>query len=254
MKLGLVTYNLAKDWDIPTIIGRCEATGFEAVELRTTHAHGVEPDISEERRGEVKKVFADSKVRLLSLGTTCEYHSDDPEVVKKNIEETKSFVKLAPDVGALGVKVRPNGFPDGVTKEKTLVQIGEALIECGNFAQDNGVEIWLEVHGRETQHPPNIHTIMQVADHANVGVCWNSNLTDLIEGSIKKNFNTLRPWLRNVHITELSNPDYPYRELFTYLEESGYDGYTLAEVQGNPQEEQFMHDYAALWKELQKEE
>src|SRR5438874_12179260 len=36
-KLGLVTYELAKDWDIDTIIKNCEATGFEGVELRTTH-------------------------------------------------------------------------------------------------------------------------------------------------------------------------------------------------------------------------
>ncbi|HUU13448.1 MAG TPA: sugar phosphate isomerase/epimerase, partial [Terriglobia bacterium] len=39
-KLGTVTYNLAKDWDIDTIIKNCQATGFEAVELRTTHKHG----------------------------------------------------------------------------------------------------------------------------------------------------------------------------------------------------------------------
>ena len=38
MKLGLVTYNLAKDWDLGTIIANCEETGFSGVELRTTHA------------------------------------------------------------------------------------------------------------------------------------------------------------------------------------------------------------------------
>ena len=42
MKLGLVTYNMAKDWDVPTIIKNCQDTGFEGVELRTTHAHKVE--------------------------------------------------------------------------------------------------------------------------------------------------------------------------------------------------------------------
>ena len=36
MHLGLVTYNLAQDWDIPTIIKNCEAAQFEGVELRTT--------------------------------------------------------------------------------------------------------------------------------------------------------------------------------------------------------------------------
>ena len=48
MNLGLVTYNLARDWDLPTLIRNCEETGFHAVELRTTHAHGVELH----RRGE----------------------------------------------------------------------------------------------------------------------------------------------------------------------------------------------------------
>ena len=46
MKLGLVTYNMAKEWDIPTIIEHCEATGFQGVELRTTHAHNVEVNLS----------------------------------------------------------------------------------------------------------------------------------------------------------------------------------------------------------------
>ena len=42
MKLGLVTYNMAKDWDVPTIIENCVETVFSGVELRTTHSHGVE--------------------------------------------------------------------------------------------------------------------------------------------------------------------------------------------------------------------
>ena len=45
MKLGLVTYNIGRNWDIETIIEKLEAAGFEAVELRTTHKHGVEPSL-----------------------------------------------------------------------------------------------------------------------------------------------------------------------------------------------------------------
>src|SRR5437868_6466175 len=62
MRLGTVTYNLAKDWDIPTIIKNCEAAKFEGVELRTSHAHKVEVNLSKEERTAVKKRFADSKV------------------------------------------------------------------------------------------------------------------------------------------------------------------------------------------------
>src|SRR5271166_4219527 len=51
-KLGLVTYNLEKDWDIDTLIKNCEETGFEGVELRTTHKHGVEISLDKAQRTE----------------------------------------------------------------------------------------------------------------------------------------------------------------------------------------------------------
>ena len=77
MHLGLVTYNLAQDWDIPTIIKNCEVTKFEGVELRTTHAHKVEVNLSNEERKEVKKRFEGSKVRLMGLGGIFDYHTPD---------------------------------------------------------------------------------------------------------------------------------------------------------------------------------
>ena len=38
LKLGLMSYTIAKDWDIETIIKNCAETKYEHVELRTTHA------------------------------------------------------------------------------------------------------------------------------------------------------------------------------------------------------------------------
>ena len=247
MKLGLVTYNLAKNWTIPEIIEKCEATGFEAVELRTTHPHGVEPALTPEQRKAVKEQFAKSKVRLLSLGSTCEYHSPDRAEVQRNIEETNAFVRLAADVGAIGVKVRPNSFPDGVPKEKTIQQIGQSLRQCGEFAKGHGIGIWLEVHGKGTGELPHIRAMMDIANHPSVGVCWNSNQTDVLDGFIRENFELVKPWIRNVHITELWREEYPWRELFTLLKASGYKGCTLAEIPESPEPERLMRYYRALW-------
>ena len=111
MKLGLVTYNVARNWDIDTIISQLEAAKWEAVELRTTHAHGVEPSLSTDERRKILDRFLRSKVRLLSLGTACEYHSPDPAVVREQIEETARFVDLAHDLGCWGIKVRPQSHP-----------------------------------------------------------------------------------------------------------------------------------------------
>jgi sugar phosphate isomerase/epimerase len=254
MKLGLVTYNMAKDWDVKTIIANCKATGFEGVELRTTHAHGVDPTLGPAQRAEIKEQFEDSPIKLWGLGSVCEYHAVDPAEVKRNIEVTRDFVKLAKDVGAVGVKVRPNGLQvdKGIPKEKTLEQIGKALIECGKFAADFGIEIWLEVHGKDTCLPQNIHTVMQACGHPSVGVCWNSNKTDIVNGSVKENFNLLKPWIRSSHIVELCDEAYPWAELFGLFKAMNYQGFTLAEIQGSSDPIRVMNYYRALWKKLAK--
>src|SRR3954468_10696521 len=107
LKLGAVTYNIAKDWDVPTIIKNLTEAGFDAVELRTTHKHGVEITLSPSQRTEVKKQFDASPVKIGGLGTTCEFQAADQAIVRKNIDETKEWVKLAKDIGSPSVKVRP---------------------------------------------------------------------------------------------------------------------------------------------------
>src|SRR5690606_2072927 len=136
--------------------------GIEAVEFRTTHKHGVEPALSKSQREDVKKQCADGGLVIWGLGSTCEYHSPDAAVVRQRIEETKRFIDLAHDLGAKGVKVRPNGFPKEVSQEKTLEQIGRALGEVGRAAASAGVEIWCEVHGGGTSHPPHMKTMMDI--------------------------------------------------------------------------------------------
>ena len=113
LKLGTVTYNIAKDWDVPTIIKNLTEVGLDGVELRTTHKHGVEISLSPAERAEVRKQFEDSPVKIGGLGTTCEYHSPDAAVVRKNIDETKEWVKLAKDLGSPSVKVRPERPAEG---------------------------------------------------------------------------------------------------------------------------------------------
>src|SRR5687768_7793783 len=231
MHLGLVTYNLARDWDLDTLIDHCEQTGFEAVELRTTHAHGVEPELGPEERRAVRERLARSSVRLLSFGTVCEFHSAEPAEVRRHVERCAEWVGLARDVGALGVKVRPNGFPEGVSEERTLAQIGSALRECGEQAAAHGVQIWLEVHGHGTQEPRHIRAILDHADHPKVLACWNSNPTDRdASGGIEGSFRLLADRIGSVHINELYRREYPYRDLFRLLWGNGYSGYCLAEL------------------------
>jgi len=252
MKLGLVTYNIAKDWDLPTLIRKCTELKIEGVELRTTHAHGVEPSLSAGQRTEVRSRFADSPVTLWGLGSTCEFHSADPAELKRQIEICRDFVLLAQDVGAVGVKVRPNGLQvdQGVPEEQTLEQIGVSLRECGVLAAEHGVEIWVEVHGHETCHPPRMRTIMDHCGHPQVGICWNSNDQDMKDGTVQPYFDLLKDFIRSCHITELARDVYPWRELFGLLKGIGYDRFTLAEIADTSDPDRLMRYYRALWLEF----
>lgn len=248
MRLGLVTYNVAKDWSVSQIIETLGRLRFEAVELRSTHAHGVEPGIPEAKIHSVREEFARSRVRLLSLGSACEYHDPDAAVRERNVQETADFLELAHDLGCWGVKVRPNGLPEGVPEATTIARIGEALRECGSIGERYGVEVWVEVHGRETQQPERMRAIMDACGHSNVGVCWNCNPTDIRNGSIRESFDLLKDHIRNVHTHDLT--EYPYKELFSLLRGIGYERYLLLEGPGSCEPERYLTYYRALYSEL----
>lgn len=246
-QLGTVTYNIAKDWDLDTILKRLEALKFAGVELRTTHKHGVEVELSADQRREVRKKFDDSPVELAGLGSAFEYHSADPAEVRKNIDGTKAYVRLAHDVGSPGVKVRPNGVPKGEEPDVAFRRIGRALHEVGEDARDYGVEIRVEVHGAITSDVPNLAKIMAYADHPNVFVCWNSNPGDVKNGSVRENFALVASRIREVHLRDLTDEAYPWVELFGLLDGINYSGYTLAEIGESADPVRVLSYFRALW-------
>lgn len=231
---GLVTYMWGADWDLETLLKNCETVGMQGVELRTTHAHKVEPTLTMEQREEVRARFADSSVTLVGIGSDERFDNPDPQIVKNAIEATKDFVRLSHDVGGSGVKVKPDRFHAGVPREKTIEQIGKALNELGEYALGFGQQIRLEIHG-ECSPIPITKQILDIATHPNVFVCWNSNVVDLEGAGLKANFETVRERFGNtLHVRELNSKDYPFADLISLLVKTEYSGYVLLEAASKP--------------------
>lgn len=250
MQLGLVTYMWGADWDLPTLLNTCRLTGFRGVELRSGHKHGVEPTLDGAARRDVARQFAEAGIELVGFGTACEFHSPDPAVVRKNIDETKAFIELAHDCSSGGVKVRPNGLPQEVPVRKTLEQIGRALNEVAAYGDGYGVQIRLEVHGKGTSDLRHIKTIMDVADHPNATVCWNSNPGDLDGDGLEHNFNLVKDRLGTIHIHDLIS-SYPWQELFNLLKGAGFEGWTLVEEGKTTSDPvRVMQYYRLLWERM----
>jgi sugar phosphate isomerase/epimerase len=230
MKLGLVTYQWGRDWALPTLIANCEKTKVLGVELRTQHKHGVESHLNAAQRREVKKQFDDSEVTLVGLGTNFAFHHD---------------------VGGSGVKVKPNDLPRGVSREKTIEQIGKSLNELGRFGAEYGQEIRLEVHGGCSPLPV-MKGIMDVAEHPNVGVCWNCNSQDLQGEGLEYNFNLVKDRFTDiVHIREVNVGSYPYQELMNLFVGMDYDGWILLEARTNPKDRvRALLEQRLVWQEM----
>ncbi len=252
LRLGLMTYLLAKDWDIDTIITNMKKTKFEHVELRTTHAHGVEVGLTKAQREEVRVRFEDAGLRL-SLASAFQYHYPEPERVRQNIEGTKEYTLLARDIGALGIRVFPNAIlvDKGIPEEKTLEQVGKALAEVGEFAHQHGVEIRVCNHGRGTNDVVRIKKIFDYAGSEHVYLNWNCDGTDVKGIGFEAKFNLVKDRIRNLHMHELTNEAYPYRKLFALLRASGYTGYCDAEIKASPEPIRLMRYYRALFLALQ---
>lgn len=234
MRFGLVTYLWGQDWDLPTLLQNCERTGVLGVELRTTHAHGVEPSLSAAERAEVRKRFADSPVTNVGIGSNERYDNPDPAVVQKAIEATKAYIVLSHDIGTTGVKVKPDRFYDDVPHEQTIEQIGRSLNELGKFAEGYGQQVRLEVHG-QCKDPPTIKAITDIADHPSVALCWNSNPADLEGAGLEANFAMLRQRFgETCHVRELDDEKYPFAKLIELLYDSQYTGWVLLEASSKP--------------------
>lgn len=247
-RLGMVTYNMGKDMGVDELIALCKATGLEGVELRTTHKHGVEVTLGTAERAAVKAKFADSGIAIAGLGSAFEFHAKDSAEVRKNIDGAKAYAQLAADVGASGVKLRPNGIFDDESVEQTCERIGKAWREVAAFAGDLGVQTRMEVHGKGTKEPRNIKLMLDAADHPNALVCWNSNPGEEdASGSIRANFELLKDRIAHVHINEIGVYQYPWQELFNLLTEINYKGWCLAEIAYNPEPERFMKHYKTLF-------
>lgn len=236
MRFGLVTYMWGADWDLPTLLANCQRTKVLGVELRTTHAHNVEPSLNDAQRAEVRKRFADAGVTMVGIGSNERYDSPDAATLKKAIEATKDFIRLSHDVGGTGVKVKPDSFHKDVPREKTIEQIGKALNELGEYASGFGQQIRLEVHG-QCQELPTIKAIMDIATHDQVAVCWNSNPADLQGEGLDHNFGLVsKRFGETCHIHELEDEKYPFRKLFELLVKIDYQGWLLMEASSKPED------------------
>ena len=251
MKLCLLTYNLARGWELPKLIAEARRLGFAALELRADarHAHGVELELSKEQRRQVRDRVEDAYLEIACIGTGSRFESPDQASRQEQVDRVKQFVELASDVGCQRVRVFGNDMPAGVRRDEVVRYVGASLRELGEFAQPFGVDVLLEMHG-QFNYWGFARAAVEAADHPRVGIVYNCDQRDLVGGSVAPTWSRVADQVRHVHMHGFDG-SYPYPELFELMLVDGYDGYLSSEIEmqePQPSAEQYLALYAALFR------
>jgi sugar phosphate isomerase/epimerase len=248
MKLSLLTYNLARQWDLPKLIEVARSSGYAGIEFRADagHEHGVELARSAPERRQIRDRLEDAYLEAVCIGTGCRYESPDPAQRLAQIDQTKRFVELAANVGSTRVRVFGNNIPEGVRRDECVAYVGESLRTLGEFAEPFGVDVLLEMHG-QFNFWGFARPAVELANHPRVGIVYNCWWPDLVAGSVAATYSRVRSLIRHVHLHELTD-GFPYPELFALLRADGYTGYVSSEVEAEDalSREKYFASYAAL--------
>ena len=252
MKLSLDTYSIGTDFTLRDLLQLLPANGFAGVEFRceANQKHGVEPEIAKAERQRIRTLLEAAGLEVSCLSTSQRFESPDPSVRQAVIDRVKQFIDLAADLGCERIRTFGNNFPPAVPKPQVIQYVGESLRECAKYAEDKGVDVLLEMHGQFYYWEYCLGAV-KVADHPNVAINYNCDLRDLVDGSVGFTFNQVKDYVRHVHLHDLENPGFPYKELFSLLKGVNYSSFcSLEESYREGGEKKVIALYAALYREM----
>lgn len=212
--------------------------GFEP-RVESNHAHGVELDLAKATREELKALSEDAGIALCCLALGSSFAN--PATVQEQIDKTLRYLDLAADLGVTRVRVFGGKLPEGVSREQGADLLVQSLQALAPRASARGVSICLETHD-DWCKPAHVAEVMKNVNHPAVAVNWDIMHPVRAGGSsMKEAFDTLRPWIKHVHVHDglttletltvlpMGTGDLDNKEAMRLLKESGYDGYLSGE-------------------------
>lgn len=249
MKLSIMSYQIAKDWDLETYLEVARRTGCVGVEFRVElgHRHGVELERTAEEREAIRRRCEEAGIEVACVATGCRFHYPEPDRRAEEVARAKQYVELAAALGCGRIRVFGNDLPEGIEKRRVVGFVGNSLREIAEFADPLGVDVLLEMHGDFNDWRTAV-AAAKWANHPRVGIVYNCDRRDIVDGSVRECLEGIEDLLRHVHYHSLLDA-YPYRELLALLKKMGYDGYLSAELPASDDPETVMGLTAALMRE-----
>jgi sugar phosphate isomerase/epimerase len=229
------------DWTLEQIINFAVQHAYKGIEVRGLQRQldlTKSPVFNTEASRKATVAQMKSKgLSFVGLGSSANLHFKPGADREKNMDEARRFIDLAEQIHCPYVRVFPNKFPEGQSKEETINLIVEGLLELGNYAKQRNVTVLMETHG-DVVYITDLVSIMQSAEHSHVGLVWDvSNMWTITKESPAEAWNQLKKYINHTHIKDaqllndklsyalLGEGDVPIFEAIKTLANGGYKGY-----------------------------
>jgi len=256
MKWSLNTYKTAQDWELDYLIEMAKKTGYHGIEFLMDYnqRHGLEWDTPRERWDEVKRKMEEAGLEFASL-TSCQvFHHPTEEERRKSVERVKRVIDMAHFFGCKHVRVLGDRFTSE-NRDEVIRNVGSCLRELGEYAEEYGITVSIEMHGSFTDPDPALEVI-SIADRPNVGLVFNCVWPNVTIETVDEFHDRIMPYVTMVHAHRVEDPatfEF-YRRMFAKLKERGFDGYISNEsAYTGPDPEKVLAMYVALYRALSGE-
>ncbi|QES36291.1 xylose isomerase [Streptomyces venezuelae] len=188
---------------VPDVLRLATTHGYHGVELRAHPEEPVHPGLGIVERADVAAEFKAAGVEILGIAGYARVAApgEDGPV----LDEVRSLVSLARDLGAPFVRV----FPGGGTEQGAAEADATAARRLGTaagYAADAGVRILLETHDSH-RTGADATRILGTVGHRQVGALWDLMHTWLGGESVTETFAALSPYLGYVQVKDIASAD-----------------------------------------------
>ncbi|HEY3319426.1 MAG TPA: sugar phosphate isomerase/epimerase family protein [Planctomycetota bacterium] len=251
MHLGLMAYQLAKDWDLETTAKMCREGKMESFEFfaEPSYKQKISLEMQPAEAKKCRKVFADNGVHIAGLAITERYDGPSVAAVKEAVARTKQYVLLAVDMGAPRLRCLGDRFHDGEPKAWTIARVSNALSEIVQYSAGLGVDIGFEMHGSFSAWEDALEVVKRV-NHPRCYLVHNSQPANTPVDDFDRVFEIIRPHLGHVHFHDLLDTKFPYKKFIRKLRDSNYEGYCSLELEPSQDPLRVMHLTRAVFEEF----
>ncbi len=238
MKYSFMTFS-TPDLAFGEIVDLAASIGYDGVEIRidAKHKHGIEIDLSSEKRKNAKRAAAAKNVDIGCIATSCRFA--DPETTERNIADAHSAIDLAADLDSKRIRVFGGKLAEGLDRAAAVGFVAEALGALASHAAERGVFVCMETHD-DWCDPTDVAEVMKRVDQWHIAVNWDI-LHPVRTGNatIDESFRALGPWIRHVHVHDQDVPNgdlapigtgfVDHRRAVELLHSIDYDGFVSGE-------------------------